>query len=107
MSLISCVSISRTPNSGKDGHSTNRADSFVFFDYPERIGAHETKDFTAALNKFTIPDKKKLVIEMQEREGGRHFLYKLDNKPIISAEILNPKRKSGTGKMDFPVRNNP
>lgn len=78
-----------------------------FFDYPERIGAHETKDFTAALNKFTIPDKKKLVIEMQEREGGRHFLYKLDNKPIISAEILNPKRKSGTGKMDFPVRNNP
>lgn len=29
---------------------------------------------------------------MQEREGGRHFLYKLDNKPIISAEILNPKR---------------
>lgn len=44
---------------------------------------------------------------MQEREGGRHFLYKLDNKPIISAEILNPQRKSGTGKMDFPVRNNP
>lgn len=78
-----------------------------FFDYPERFGAHETKDFTAALNKFTIPDKKKLVIEMQEREGGRHFLYKLDNKPIISAEILNPKRKSGIEKMDLPVRDNP
>ena len=79
-----------------------------FFDYPERIGAHETRDFTAALNKFTIPDKKKLVIEMQEREGGRHFLYKLDNKPIISAEILNPKRKPGAERMEIlPVRNNP
>lgn len=79
-----------------------------FFDYPERIGAHETRDFTAALNKFTIPDKKKLVIEMQEREGGRHFLYKLDNGPIISAEILNPKRKPGTGRMGtLPLHNNP
>ncbi|MCF0255193.1 conjugative transposon protein TraN [Bacteroides heparinolyticus] len=64
-----------------------------FFDLPERVSAHETKTFTAALNKFTIPDKKKLIIEMQEREGGRHFLYKLDNKPIISADILYPKRE--------------
>lgn len=45
---------------------------------------------------------------MQEREGGRHFLYKLDNKPIISAEILNPKRKPGAERMEIlPVRNNP
>lgn len=62
-----------------------------FFDLPDRIAAHETKSFTAALSKFTIPDKKKLIIEMQEREGGRHFVYKLDNKPIISAEILRTK----------------
>ena len=61
-----------------------------FFDLPERVAAHETKSFTAAINKFTIPDKKKLIIEMQELGGGRHFIYKLDNEPIISAEILNP-----------------
>ena len=64
-----------------------------FFDLPERIAAHETKSFTAAMNKFTIPDKKKLIIEMQELGGGRHFIYKLDNEPIISAEILNPGTK--------------
>lgn len=45
------------------------------------------------MNKFTIPDKKKLIIEMQELGGGRHFIYKLDNEPIISAEILNPGAK--------------
>lgn len=61
-----------------------------FFDMPERIKAHETKSFTVALTKFTIPDKKKLIIELQELGGGRHFNYKLDNEPIISAEILNP-----------------
>lgn len=61
-----------------------------FFDMPERVMAHETKTFTAALNKFTIPDKKKLIIEIQEQGGGRHFTYKLDNEPIITAEILNP-----------------
>lgn len=61
-----------------------------FFDLPERVSAHETKTFTAALNKFTIPDKKSLIIEIQELGGGRHFNYKLHNDPIISAEILNP-----------------
>lgn len=65
-----------------------------FFDLPERVPAHESCTFTAALNKFTIPDKKKLIIEIQELGGGRHFNYKLDNEPIISAEILNPETRN-------------
>lgn len=65
-----------------------------FFDLPERVPAHEVRTFTAALNKFTIPDKKKLIIEIQELGGGRHFNYKLDNEPIISAEILNPESRN-------------
>lgn len=48
-----------------------------FFDLPERIPAHDSKTFTVALNKFTIPDKKVLIIEVQELGGGRHFKYKL------------------------------
>lgn len=39
-----------------------------------------------AVNKFTIPDKKRLVIEIQERNGGRHFFYKLKNKSILESE---------------------
>jgi len=37
------------------------------------------------MNKFTIPDKKRLIIEIQERNGGRHFLYKLKNE-MLTAE---------------------
>ena len=32
---------------------------------------------------ITIPDKKVLIIEIQERNGGRHFYYKLKNKQLL------------------------
>lgn len=56
------------------------------FDYPEDIPAHEKRTFVVAVNKFTIPDKKRLVIEIQEKNGGRHFFYKLKNSDILKAE---------------------
>lgn len=60
-----------------------------FFDQPKRVNAHETKMFSVALNKFTIPDKRVLIIEMQEAGGGRHFMIKIKNGEIIDAEMLN------------------
>lgn len=74
----------------KNSYPTDRSETSILFDLPERIAAHDSKSFTVALNKFTIPDKKVLIIEVQELGGGRHFKYKLKNDPIISAEILNP-----------------
>lgn len=56
------------------------------FDYPNEIPAHEKRTFVVAVNKFTIPDKKRLVIEIQEKNGGRHFFYKLKNKSILESE---------------------
>ena len=56
------------------------------FDYPENIPAHEKRTFIVAVNKFTIPDKKRIVIEIQEKNGGRHFFYKLKNKSILESE---------------------
>ena len=63
------------------------------FDYPEEIPEHESRTFTVAMNKFTIPDKKRLIIEIQERNGGRHFLYKLKNKSLLTAEEVFRSRK--------------
>ena len=60
-----------------------------FFDQPKRINAHDTKVFSVALNKFTIPEKKILIVELQESSGGRHFMLKVKNRDIIEAEILN------------------
>lgn len=41
------------------------------FDYPEEIPAHESRTFTVAMNKFTIPDKKRLIIEIDPGEERR------------------------------------
>ena len=61
------------------------------FNRPEEVAALSSCDFTVALPKFTIPDKKVLIIEIQERNGGRHFYYKLKNRQLINAEILFPE----------------
>lgn len=63
------------------------------FDYPEEVPAHESRTFTVAMNKFTIPDKKRLIIEIQEKNGGRHFLYKLKNKSLLGAEEVFRSRQ--------------
>ncbi|WP_051359651.1 conjugative transposon protein TraN [Adhaeribacter aquaticus] len=41
------------------------------------------------LEKFTIPDKKKLVIEMFEKNGGRVMKMDLDNKDIVKASSIS------------------
>ena len=38
-----------------------------------------------ALDKFTIPDKKFMGIQVMERNGGRHLMMKLHNKDILRA----------------------
>jgi conjugative transposon TraN protein len=38
-----------------------------------------------ALDKFTIPDKKFMGIQIMEKNGGRHLMMKLNNKDILKA----------------------
>jgi len=44
--------------------------------------------FVYAVPKFTIPDKKYLVIELIEKNGGRHLKIKVRNKTIVQAKLL-------------------
>lgn len=68
------------------------------YDYPDEIPALEKRTFVVAVNKFTIPDKKRMIIELQEKNGGRHFYYKIKNKSILRAQQLfikaDPKEES-------------
>lgn len=41
-----------------------------------------------AVNKFTIPDAKKLHIEIMERAGGRHLALTISNHTIVNARLL-------------------
>lgn len=70
------------------------------YDYPEEIPALEKRTFIVALNKFTIPDKKRMIIEIQEKNGGRHFFYKLKNKTILKAQPLFFKEEVNKTEVD-------
>ena len=41
------------------------------------------------LEKFTIPDKKTLVVEMFEKNGGRVMTMNMKNKDIVKASTIN------------------
>jgi conjugative transposon TraN protein len=41
-----------------------------------------------ALEKFTLPDAKHLVIEIMEKNGGRHLKLKVKNRKIVRAQLL-------------------
>ena len=41
------------------------------------------------LPKFTIPDDKHLVVELYEKEGGRHQTFTVENADLVHAEVIN------------------
>jgi hypothetical protein len=42
-----------------------------------------------ALPKFTIPDGKHLIVELFEKNGGRHQNFVVENSDIVRAQIIN------------------
>ena len=51
----------------------------------DRVESQSTSTYVVAFNKFTIPDKKLLVLELFERNGGRHHRVEVKNKHIVGA----------------------
>ncbi|MCG4740529.1 DUF4138 domain-containing protein, partial [Bacteroides intestinalis] len=43
--------------------------------------------FTMA--KFTIPDDKCLVVELNEKNGGRHQSFVIENEDLVRANTIN------------------
>lgn len=52
------------------------------------IKANSKSVMVFALEKFTIPDVKYLAVQVNEKNGGRHFLIRLKNKNIMKAIVL-------------------
>lgn len=52
------------------------------------VKAHSKSEMVFALEKFTIPDAKYLAVQINEKNGGRHFLIKVRNKNIMRALVL-------------------
>lgn len=56
--------------------------------FKSKLLSKEKNAFVVALEKFTIPDNKNLIIEIQELNGGRHFQFSIINEDIINAQII-------------------
>ena len=62
------------------------------YNYVTRVDGKKSECTVFALPKFTIPDGKKLVVEMYEKQGGRHQTFELENEDLVQAETLNELR---------------
>lgn len=54
----------------------------------ELIRGNSQQMVVVTLPRFTIPDKKVLMIELMEANGGRHLTLKVKNKTIIEAKSV-------------------
>ena len=46
-------------------------------------------DVTPSMAKFTIPDDKCLVVELNEKNGGRHQSFVIENEDLVRAGTIN------------------
>lgn len=53
-----------------------------------KVKGNSNTVFVVALEKFTIPDKKYLAVQITEKNGGRHFILRVSNKDIMQAKAL-------------------
>ncbi len=53
-----------------------------------KVLAGTTSTVVFAVDKFTIPDAKKLLLQINEKNGGRHFTIRINNKELMKAITL-------------------
>ncbi len=59
------------------------------YNYVVRVAGKKTEQTVFCLPKFTIPDGKELVVEMNEKEGGRHQSFVVENSDLVRALTIN------------------
>jgi conjugative transposon TraN protein len=60
--------------------------------YSMQIPGKKTERTVFVTEKFTIPDGKQLVVELYEKNGGRHQRFTVENSDIIRAKVINDLR---------------
>lgn len=59
------------------------------YNYVTRVEGKKTECTVFALPKFTIPEDKKLVVQMYEKQGGRHQSFEVVNEDLVRAKTIN------------------
>ncbi|MHB9143197.1 MAG: conjugative transposon protein TraN [Paludibacter sp.] len=59
------------------------------FNYVIRVDGKSSERTVFVMDKFTIPDDKEFVVELNEKNGGRHQRFVVENSDIVSAKLIN------------------
>ena len=59
------------------------------YNYVVRIAGKKDDSTVFAMDKFTIPDDKQLVVELNEKNGGRHQSFTIENEDLVRAKVIN------------------
>ena len=62
------------------------------YNYVTRMEGKNGACTVFALPKFTLPDDKRLVVELAEKQGGRHQVFEITNEELMRAETINELR---------------
>lgn len=53
------------------------------------VGGKSRERTVFTLSKFTLPDDKQLVVEINEQNGGRHQQFTVTNAELVRARVIN------------------
>jgi conjugative transposon TraN protein len=59
------------------------------FNYITRVSGKSSERTVFAMDKFTIPQDKELVVELNEKNGGRHQRFCVESSDIVGANVVN------------------
>ena len=59
------------------------------YNYAVRIAGKQSERTVFCLPKFTIPDGKCLVVELNEKNGGRHQSFVIENEDLVRANTID------------------
>lgn len=59
------------------------------YNYVTEIGGKSRERTVFTLPKFTLPDGKQLVVEINEQNGGRHQQFTVTNAELVRARVIN------------------
>lgn len=59
------------------------------YNYAVRIAGKKDESTVFAMDKFTIPDDKQLVVELNEKNGGRHQSFTIENEDLVRAKVID------------------
>ena len=57
--------------------------------YATRVAGKKSERTVFTMAKFTIPDDKCLVVELNEKNGGRHQSFVIENEDLVNAEVID------------------